>query len=125
MLFRSEIFPKTWDAWIYYHKGVYYLYYLISGEEFLIDGFGAATSQDGVRWKDRGRVLRHSDKLVGYLGTGSVWKDPHFAETGRFLCNYSEWRMDSDRMVQNILFAWSDDLVHWNKFGDDQYVHNQ
>ena len=119
MLFRSEVFAKTWDAWVYHHEGTYYLYYLIAGQEFLIDGFGAATSPDGVRWQDRGRVLAHSEELVGYLGTGSVWKDPRFAQTARFLCNYSEWRMDGDRMVQNILFAWSDDLLHWIKFGDD------
>lgn len=118
MLFRPEVVSKTWDTWMYYHEGTYYLYYLIS-EQAPGDGFGVATSQDGIKWNDHGWAIRASDKMVGYLGTGSVWKDPHFAETGRFLCNYSEWRMVGDKMIQNILFAWSEDLIHWAKLGDD------
>ena len=118
MLFRSETASKTWDGWVYYHEGIYYLYYLIS-EQFVCDGFAVATSQDGVHWKDHGWVLRHSDKMVRYLGTGSVWKETPFAKNGRFLCNYSEWHLEGDKNVQNILFAWSNDLLGWHKFTDD------
>jgi hypothetical protein len=118
MLFRSETAVKTWDGWVYYHNGAYYLYYLIS-EKFVCDGFGVATSQDGVHWQDRGWVLRHSEKMVRYLGGGSIWKDVHFPQTGRFLCNYSEWHMEGDKNVQRIFFAWSDDLLNWGKFEED------
>ena len=118
MLFRSEIISKTWDTSMYYHEGIYYLYYLTS-EQAPGDGFGLATSEDGIKWHDYGRVLGPSDKMVRYLGAGSVWKDADFTETGRFLCNYSEWRVDGNNQVQNILFAWSEDLMHWHKFGDD------
>ncbi len=118
MLFKSGIVAKTWDTWMYYHEGVYYLYYLTS-EHAPGDGFGLATSEDGITWHDYGRVLEPSDKMIRYLGTGSVWKDADFAETCRFLCNYSEWRMEDNHPIQNILFAWSDDLMHWHKFGDD------
>jgi hypothetical protein len=55
---------------------------------------------------------------VRYLGSGSVWKDARFAETDRFLCNFSEWRMDGDTNVQTIFFVWSDDLLHWYKFAE-------
>ena len=58
--------------------------------------------------------------MVTYLGTGAVWKSPDFDNSGRFICNYSEWRVEEDgRQTQNILFAWSDDLMNWTKFGDD------
>lgn len=117
MLFRPDAAAKTWDAWVYYHDAVYYLYYLTS-ERFPGDGFGVATSPDGVNWRDHGRVLAPSDQMVRYLGSGSVWQDPLFAQTGRFFCNYSEWRKEGDKNVQRILFAWSDDLLHWNKFDD-------
>jgi hypothetical protein len=103
---------------MYHHKGIYYLYYLTS-ERAPGDGFGLATSKDGIKWHDYGRVLDPSADMVGYLGTGSLWKDAAFAETGRFLCNYSEWRLESNHYVQTILFAWSNDLIHWHKFGDD------
>ena len=119
MLFKSEIISKTWDTWMYHHEGIYYLYYLTCAESGSGDGFGVATSEDGIKWHDYGRVLGPSEKMSGYLGTGSVWKDADFSATRRFLCNYSEWRMDGDRLVQNILFAWSDDLIHWHKFGDE------
>lgn len=120
MLFRPDTAAKTWDAWVYYHDHVYYLYYLTS-ERFPGDGFGVATSPDGVNWRDRGRVLAPSDHMVRYLGSGSVWQDPLFAQTGRFFCNYSEWRKEGDTNVQHILFAWSDDLLHWSKF-DDRFI---
>jgi len=118
MLFKSETAPKTWDGWIYYHEGIYYLYYLIS-EHFACDGLAVATSQDGVQWQDRGWVLRHSDKMVRYFAFGSVWKDIRFAETMRFLCSYSEWHMEGDKNVQTLLFAWSHDLSQWNKFEEE------
>lgn len=120
MLFKSQITPKTWDTGLYYHDGSYYLYYLIS-DRHPSDGFGVATSPDGLHWEDHGWALRHSDKMVRYLGgTGPVWKDLSESKTERFLCNYSEWRMDGADMVQNILFAWSKDLIHWHKFSDDR-----
>jgi len=118
MLFRSKTSPKTWDAWIYYHGGTYYQYYLIS-ERYVCDGFGVATSTDGVAWKDHGWVLGHSDRMVRYLGSGSVWRNLDPANGRRFLCNYSEWRMDGERNVQSIFFAASDDLLTWHKAGDD------
>ncbi|MGC9349223.1 MAG: hypothetical protein ACP5JG_13865, partial [Anaerolineae bacterium] len=100
------------------HQGVYYLYYLTS-ETAPGDGFGVATSEDGLTWHDYGRVLEPSDEMVRYLGTGSVWKAPDSAASGRFLCNYSEWRQRGDQAVQSIFFAWSDDLIHWHKFGEE------
>ena len=46
-----------------------------------------------------------------------MWRDP--AADDRFLCNYSEWRLDDEgEPRQNILFALSEDLLRWHKFGD-------
>ena len=118
MLFKSTVVSKTWDAWGYYHEGTYYLFYLTS-EHYPGDGFGVATSPNGVHWTDHGRVFSPSDKMVRYLGTGSIWKDPHFEHTHRFICTYSEWRAEGKHNVQKILFAWSCDLIHWTKYGDD------
>ena len=115
MLFTSKFTARTWDTWLYYHAGIMYLYYLIT-EEGARAGFGLATSTDGVHWKDHGWVLHASEGMQRYLGTGSVWKDPDFARTGRFLCNYSEWRLEGKAFIQYIFFAWSDDLLHWHKY---------
>lgn len=119
MLFKSETAAKTWDCMVYYHDGLYYLYYLIS-ERFVSDGFAVATSPDGVNWTDRGWALRPSDQMVRYLGAGSVWQDTHFAQTGRLICNYSEWHMEDGKNVQRIFFAWSTDLIRWTKLGDER-----
>lgn len=117
MLFKSEIFSATWDTWMFYNEGTYYLYYLIT-ETGYGEGVGAASSSDGVRWEDRGLVIAASEKMVFYLGTGSVWKSPDFPSDRKFICNYSEWHMKNGKRVQNILFAWSHDLIHWTKYGD-------
>ena len=116
MIFKSERVAAQWDTWCYHHAGTWYLYYLIT-ESSAGEGFGVATSSDGVHWHDHGRAIRASDDMVRYLGTGSVWRDP--AADDRFLCNYSEWRLDDEgEPRQNILFAWSEDLLRWHKFGD-------
>jgi hypothetical protein len=117
MLFKSKLITKTWDTWMVYHAGTYYLYYSTS-ETAPGDGFGVATSEDGLHWQDYGRVLGPSDQMVRYLGAGSVWPAVDFAHTGRWLCNYSEWRQEGGASVQSLLFAWSQDLLHWHKLGD-------
>lgn len=117
MLFQSKIFRTTWDTWMYFNDGIYYLYYLIA-EKGRWSGFGVATSKDGVHYQDYGMEISASDKMVEFLGTGAVWKSVDYAETGKFICNYSEWRKSKDGICQNILFAESLDLIHWKKLGD-------
>ena len=119
MFFKSKGVDAHWDTWMFYHEGTYYLFYLIT-EYSPGEGFGLATSPDGVTWTDHGWAIKASDKMVTYLGTGAVWKSPDFDSSGRFICNYSEWRVEEDgRQTQNIFFAWSEDLMNWTKFGDD------
>jgi len=119
MIFRSDQVDAHWDTWAYKHQGTYYLYYLIS-ERSPGERFGVATSTDGVHWTDHGCVLRQSERNSYYLGTGAVWKSVDFETSGRFICNYSEHRRDvQGRDIQNILFAWSTDLIHWTKYGDE------
>ena len=130
MIFKSDNVKAHWDTWAYYHEGTYYLYYLIT-ESSAGEGFGVATSEDGVHWHDHGWAIRESELNLEFLGTGAVWKSPDFEQSGRFICNYSEHRKDeTGRTTQNILFAWSTDLIHWVKFGeyyifkvDQRYYH--
>ncbi len=120
MIFRSEKFKAQWDTWLFYHEGVHYLYYLIT-EYSPGEGIGLATSSDGVHYEDHGLIIEASEKMVVFLGTGSVWKDPDLEESGRFFINHSEWRNDdSERPVQCILFAYSRDLIHWEKSSDSE-----
>ena len=117
MLFRSKLYSATWDTWMYYENGNYYLYYLIT-EHSPGEGFGVATSPDGVHWTDHGAAIRASEEMVVYLGTGAVWKSPSFESDQTYYCNYSEWRESAEGTVQTILFARSRDLIHWEKCGD-------
>jgi len=119
MIFKSNTVTAQWDTWCYHHDGTYYLYYLVT--KHTGEGFCVATSKDGVHWKDHGWAVRQSKDNTFYLGTGSVWKSPDFEKTGKFICNYSEHRRDkTGKRTQNILFAWSTDLIHWNKYGDEK-----
>jgi hypothetical protein len=120
VVFKSAIVSAHWDNWCYFHQGTHYLYYLIT-EHSGGEGFGVATSTDGVHWDDHGWAIRASDEMVEFLGTGAVWPAHDHTESGRFLCNYSEWRRmpGEEHQTQNILFAWSTDLIHWEKLGDE------
>lgn len=117
MLFRSETVEATWDTWMYYASGKYYQYYLIT-ENSPGEGFGVAVSEDGVHFRDYGKQLDPSPQMTFYLGTGSVWKPLDY--TDGYLCNYSEWRMHGKERRQQIFFARSDDLIHWQKC-DEKY----
>ncbi len=109
----------TWDTWMYFYGGKYYLYYLItdrSGGE----GFGVAVSEDGIRYRDLGTAVTASEKMVIYLGTGAVWQSTDFPRDKTFICNYSEWRKDEEtgENYQSIFFATSKDLIRWQKTGE-------
>lgn len=119
MIFQTKKFSAAWDTWMYYWNGVFYLYYLIT-ESSPGEGVGCAVSTDGVHFVDKGQVIKASDKMEFYLGTGSVWRAPGLEQSSLFFCNYSEWRRVEGRLRQTIFFAQSDDLIHWEKLGDAQ-----
>lgn len=104
---------NIWDTWLYFHEGTFYLYYLAnSGSKW--DNISMATSPDGVHWKEIGRILSKREEVV-WMGTGSTWKSPSFAQDGKFLMNFSEW----EGPRQTIFFAESTDLVHWTRLGNE------
>ena len=81
MIFKSDNVKAHWDTWTYYHEETYYLYYLIT-ERSAGEGFGVATSDDGVHWHYRGWAIRESERNLVFLGTGAVWKSPDFEQSG-------------------------------------------
>ena len=108
-----------WDTWLFWHDGMYYLYYLArSGEKW--DNTSLATSTDGVHWNEIGPIYRMSEGTT-WMGTGSTWKAPISGQSA-FQINYSEWHMER----QTIFFAESDDLVHWTKSDPStQFIHDE
>jgi len=102
-----------WDTWLYYHNGTHYLFYLFKAHAGTPgSGIGVATSPDGVHFADHGAILHKADEAA-WLGTGSVWR---VGDT--FMLNFSEERCG----VQEIFFAESDDLLHWRRLPDEEYV---
>jgi len=100
-----------WDTWVFYQDQTYYLYYLIASQWQNWDGFGVATSKDGVHWEERGTPVLKRDG-VDWLGTGSTWKSPQFEKDRRFIVNFSEQLKGEP---QHIYFAESRDLVKWDR----------
>ena len=110
---RSRRTGNMWDTWLYFHEGAFYLYYLAKARGQW-DNISTASSPDGVHWKEIGRVLSKG-RGVTWMGTGSTWKSPRFAEDRKFYMNFSEWKGPR----QTILFAESKDLVHWTRLGNE------
>jgi hypothetical protein len=73
------------------------------------NGITLATSKDGVHFAEVGPILKKKEDAC-WLGTGSIWQVDK-----RFIMNFSEIRNG----VQAVFFAESDDLVHWNRLGDE------
>ncbi|KAL1529474.1 hypothetical protein AB1Y20_000421 [Prymnesium parvum] len=113
LMFHSTAVTKQWDTWGFVENGTWYAYYLVT-EHSPGEGFGVATSSDGVHWTDRGFVWRSPAwRAHGWWeGTSSVWRAPDYPRTGRYLINYSEYRRGGN---QTITFAESFDLIHWRR----------
>ncbi len=109
MLFQPNKPCKMWDTWLYHHNNMHYLYYLHKSTGEVCDGMSVATSRDGVHYEEIGPIIHKRDDAE-WLGTGSVWK----VEDG-FMLNFSEKRQG----VQAIFFARSNDLIHWERMGDE------
>ena len=115
---------QLWDTWLYYYKGQYYQYYL-AGIGGKWDSFELMTSKDGVNWQQVGKILEPR-KGTTWMGTGHIIEAPDFVNHPKWIMNYSEWFGDK----QDIMFATSNDLIHWNKVNDslrfvqdDQWYH--
>ena len=98
-----------WDTWLYWHEGIYYMYY-IAGPVGRWDAHEIAVSPDGVHWDYHGVAVKPRPQTA-WIGTGHVWKSPAFDQNGLWILNYSEWLGDK----QDIMFATSPDLLHWTK----------
>lgn len=104
---------RMWDTWLYYHDGQHYLFYLFKAHPGTPgSGIGVAVSADGVHFADHGPIIHKADDAV-WLGTGMTWR---VGDT--FLLNFSEERNG----IQEIFFAESDDLLHWRRLPDQEYV---
>ncbi len=100
---------EMWDTWIYWHDGIYYMYY-IAGPGGQWDAHEIAVSPDGVHWEYQGVAVKPRPETT-WIGTGHVWKSPAAEPPQEWILNYSEWVGDK----QDIMFATSPDLLHWTK----------
>jgi len=110
---RSKQTGNMWDTWLFHHGGTHYLYCLAKSRGQW-DNISLATAPDGVHWTEQGRILGKGEGVT-WMGTGSTWQSPAFAKDGKFFMNFSEWRGPR----QTIFFAASNDLVHWQRLGNE------
>lgn len=122
MFFRPKCAEtgEMWDTWLYWQAGTYYLYYLAKSQD-LWDNISMAVSENCLDWEEIGPILRKREGVT-WMGTGSTWKNPDPTARKRFLLNFSEWLGPR----QTILFAESDDLIHWERTGsEDEFVQDE
>jgi hypothetical protein len=109
LFYRPTKVARMWDTWLYYHRGLHYLYYLHETTGAQFDGMSVATSSDGVHFSEIGSIIEKREDAE-WLGTGSVWE-----AGGQFVLNFSEQRNG----VQAVFFAVSKDLLQWERLGDE------
>jgi hypothetical protein len=136
IFFQSRKVDRIWDTWMMYHDGLFYLYWLTGTQYGLggrplqqvgirqgysprMYGVSLAVSENAVRWKETGLVIRKK-RDAQWIGSGAVWKRVDFETSGVFVMNFSEWRGPTgDLGQQTIFFAESRDLVHWTRLPDE------
>lgn len=104
---------QLWDTWVYYHNGKYYQYF-DAGVCGVTDQYDLAVSEDGVTWKEIGKVLQPKAG-VACLGTGTITESPNFNR------KQPQWQLNYTETIegrQSIMFATSTDLIHWNKLSE-------
>jgi hypothetical protein len=109
---------QLWDTWVYYYDGKYYQYF-DAGVCGFSDQYDLAVSDDGVVWREVGKVLSRNPG-VSCLGTGTIIEAPRF-DPAR-----PKWQMNYTETIngrQSIMFATSADLVHWKKLGEHFRFH--
>lgn len=113
MLFKPSTVACMWDTWLFFQDGVHYLFYLFNSRvDANWDGFGLATSKDGIHFTDHGPILRKAEDAV-WFGTGMTWKVGN-----KYYVNFSELRAGH----QEVHFAESKDLFHWNRLPGDEFA---
>ena len=113
LMFASKAVSKQWDTWAFVENGTWFSYYLVT-EVSYGEGFGCASSRDGVHWHDHGYVW-HGPSWVEHRlweGSSAIWRAADFNRTGRYLINYSIMTAAGN---QTITFAESFDLIHWTR----------
>ena len=75
---------EMWDTWLYWHDGVYYMYY-IAGPGGQWDAHEIAVSPDGVHWEYDGVAVKPRPQTT-WIGTGHVWRSP---ATEQNTCGFS------------------------------------
>jgi len=111
MFFHAKTTDGQWDTWLYWYRGMYYLFFL-AGTPW--GGIGMATSADGVHWVEKGMIIRQSS-LSTAMCAGFTWKSTKFEEDKKFFLGFSETRGGSTDAHQLILFAESTDLISWHR----------
>ncbi|WP_197231837.1 glycoside hydrolase family protein [Novipirellula artificiosorum] len=121
MVFKSDHVQAQWDTWAYEYEGTFYLYYLIT-EHGPGEGFGVATSTDGVHWEDHGWAIRQSSPIGAYRprfhfsAQEGYINDPNglFFYNGVYPMFFQHWDMGRKAWGH----ATSENLLHWSEQGD-------
>ena len=77
LMFKSDAVTKQWDTWAFVENGTFFAYYLVT-EVSYGEGFGCATSADGVHWHDHGYVWKgpswfnHTPQW--WQGSSAIWR---------------------------------------------------
>lgn len=123
-LFYRPTSGTLWDTWIYYHSGTFFMYYLSApSAEKAWDSVAMATSEDGVHWKERGRVIEAASD-VAWMGDGETWSVTDALGKETFIMAFSEWRGPDKGGRQTLFFAESRDLLKWTRL-DSQFEFRQ
>lgn len=111
MIYRPKE-ELLWDCWICPHEGKFYMFYLSVSPERIgrgsFDGISLAISDDMVHWKEYGKVF-HKRPEAAWIGTGMIQKIGDI-----YIMSFSE---EYPLGSQNIFFATSRDLLHWERTG--------
>lgn len=129
-LFYKPATTHLWDTWIYHHNGRYHLYYVTMKKMDWWDGVGMAVSDDGVYWKEVGKIIEKPKAGVESIGAGMVWAVRDETGKEKFIMSHSEFLLPEGEppkeeiplnyqrrisLPDHMVFFESEDLFHWKR----------
>lgn len=121
-----------WDFWFYQQGDRHHIYYLQANRSLEDPDkrhwnatIGHAVSNDLRNWtrltdafapNASGSVVKGEDPSIEVGDSGTAWTGSVIHHDGKYWQFYTGTRISEDRLIQRVMLAQSEDLIHWTRY---------
>lgn len=127
-----------WDFWFYQQGDMHHIFFLQANRSLGDPDLrhwnatiGHAVSKDLKNWtrltdafapNASGSIINDTDPSVEVADSGTAWTGSIVQHDGKYWQFYTGTRTGEDRLIQRVMLAQSNDLIHWTRYQPDAVV---